>query len=57
MVTKEREKQIILMAEGDWMDDYRVGQIKLMNINEIEIYGLNDEELKIYVNAYNAMMN
>ena len=57
MITEQRKKEIIAMAEGDWLDDYRVGQVKLLDINEAEVYGLNDKELKIYVDAYNAMVN
>lgn len=57
MVTEQLKKEIIAMAEGDWLDDYSVGQVKLITINEVEIYGLNDEELKIYVDAYNAKVN
>lgn len=56
-ISEERKKEIKAMAEGDWLDDYRVGQVKLMDINEVEICGLNNNELKIYVDAYNAMVN
>lgn len=57
MITEQLKKEIIAMAEGDWLDDYSVGQVKLITINEVEIYGLNEEELKIYVDAYNAKVN
>ena len=57
MITPERKKEIEAMAEGDWLDDYRIGQVKLLDIDEVEIYGLNDEELKVYINAYNSYVN
>lgn len=57
MITPERKKEIEVMAEGDWLDDYRIGQVKLLDIDEVEIYGLNDEELKVYINAYNSYVN
>ena len=57
MITPERKKEIEAMAEGDWLDDYRIGQVKLLDIDEVEIYGLNDEELKLYVNTYNSYVN
>lgn len=56
-IFEERIKEIKAMAEGDWLDDYRVGQVKLLDIADTEIFGLNDKELKIYVDAYNAMVN
>lgn len=57
MITPERKKEIEAMAEGDWLDDYRIGQVKFLDIDEVEIYGLNDEELKVYINAYNSYVN
>lgn len=57
MITEQRRKAIIVLAESDWLDDYKMGTVKLLDTNEVEIYGLNDEELKIYVDAYNAMTN
>ena len=57
MITPERKKEIEAMAKGDWLDDYRIGQVKLLDIDEVEIYGLNDEELKVYINAYNSYVN
>ena len=57
MTIQERKKEIEAMAEGDWLDDYRIGQVKLLDIDEVEIYGLNDEELKVYINAYNSYVN
>jgi len=56
-ISDERKKEIIKMAESDWVDDYKIGKIKLIDTDEVEVYGLNDEELKIYVDAYNAMVN
>ena len=56
-ISDERKKEIKAMAESDWLDDYKIGQVKLIDTNEVEVYGLNDEELKIYVDAYNAMVN
>lgn len=57
MITEQRKKEIIAMAESDWLDDYKMGTVKLIDTNEVEVYGLNDEELKVYVDAYNAMVN
>ena len=57
MVTVERKKEIEAMAQSDFIDDYKIGQVKLQDVREIEIYGLNDEELKIYVDAYNPYVN
>lgn len=57
MITPERKKEIEAMAEGDWLDDYRIGQVKLLDIDEVEIYGLNDEELKVYINTYNSYVS
>ena len=57
VVTAERKKEIEAMAQSDFIDDYKIGQVKLQDIREIEIWGLNDEELKIYVDAYNSHVN
>lgn len=57
MVTAERKKEIEAMAQSDFIDDYKIGQVKLQDVRETEVWGLNDEELKIYVDAYNTMVN
>lgn len=57
MVTAERKKEIEAMAQSDFIDDYKIGQVKLQDVREIEVWGLNDEELKIYVDAYNSFVN
>ena len=57
MVTVERKKEIEAMAQSDFIDDYKIGQVKLQDIRETEVWGLNDEELKIYVDAYNSYVN
>lgn len=57
MVTAERKKEIEAMAQSDFIDDYKIGQVKLQDIRETEIWGLNDEELKIYVDVYNSFVN
>ena len=57
MVTAERNKEIEAMAQSDFIDDYKIGQVKLQDVRETEIWGLNDEELKIYVDAYNSYVN
>ena len=57
MVTVERKKEIEAMAQSDFIDDYKIGQVKLQDIKETEVWGLNDEELKIYVDAYNSYVN
>ena len=57
LISNERIKEIKAIAESDWLDDYKMGTVKLMDTNEVEVYGLNDEELKIYVDAYNALVN
>ena len=56
-ISDERIKEIKAIAESDWLDDYKMGTVKLIDTNEVEVYGLNDEELKIYVDAYNALVN
>lgn len=56
-ISDKRKQEIIKMAESDWVDDYKIGKIKLIDTDEVEVYGLNNEELKIYVDAYNAMIN
>lgn len=56
-VSDERIKEIKVIAESDWLDDYKMGKVKLIDTDEVEVYGLNDEELKIYVDAYNALVN
>ena len=56
-ISEERIKEIKAMAESDWLDDYKIGQVKLIDTNEVEVYGLNDKELEIYVDAYNSMVN
>lgn len=57
MVTTERKKEIEAMAQSDYIDDYKIGQVKLQDVRETEVWGLNDEELKIYVDAYNSYVN
>jgi hypothetical protein len=57
MVTTERKKEIEAMAQSDFIDDYKIGQVKLQDVRETEVWGLNDEELKIYVDAYNSYVN
>lgn len=57
MVTPERKKEIEAMAQSDFIDDYKIGQVKLQDVRETEVWGLNDEELKIYVDAYNSYVN
>lgn len=57
MVTAERKKEIEAMAQSDFIDDYKIGQVKLQDVRETEVWGLNDEELKIYVDAYNSCVN
>ena len=57
MVTLERRKEIEAMAQSDFIDDYKIGQVKLQDVRETEVWGLNDEELKIYVDAYNSYVN
>ena len=57
MVTVERKKEIEAMAQSDFIDDYKIGQVKLQDVRETEVWGLNDEELKIYVDAYNSFVN
>ena len=57
MVTLERRKEIEAMAQSDFIDDYKIGQVKLQDVRETEVWGLNDEELKIYVEAYNSYVN
>ena len=56
-MSNERIKEIKAIAESDWLDDYKMGTVKLIDTDEVEVYGLNDEELKIYVDAYNALVN
>lgn len=56
-ISDERIKEIKAIAESDWLDDYKMGTVKLIDTDEVEVYGLNDEELKIYVDAYNALVN
>lgn len=56
-ISDERIKEIKVIAESDWLDDYKIGKIKLIDTNEVEVYGLNHEELKVYVDAYNALVN
>ena len=57
MVTAERKKEIEAMAQSDFIDDYKIGQVKLQDVRETEVWDLNDEELKIYVDAYNSYVN
>ena len=43
-ISDERIKEIKAIAESDWLDDDKIGTVKLMDTDEVEVYGLNDEE-------------
>lgn len=60
MITAERKQEIQKMAEADAIEDYNMGQISLLDTDELdpEDVGLNTlEELKVYIEMYNTYVN
>lgn len=60
MITTKRKQEIQEMAEADAIEDYNMGQISLLDMDELdpEDVGLNTlEELKVYIEMYNAYVN
>lgn len=60
MITTKRKQEIQEMAEADAIEDYNMGQISLLDIDELdpEDVGLNTlEELKVYIEMYNTYVN
>lgn len=60
MITTKRKQEIQEMAEADAIEDYNMGQISLLDMDELdpEDVGLNTlEELKVYIEMYNTYVN
>lgn len=60
MITTKRKQEIQEMAEADAIEDYNMGQISLLDMDELdpEDVGLNTlEELKVYIEMYNTYVS
>ena len=57
MITGLRRVEIKDIAEADWREDYEMGQVREITIEEAkEWYDFTNEEAKIYVDAYLACL-